>query len=214
MGRPVQRTNDQWLADLNAAGAARDAALADLRGALRAGLPHALAGWLAPDDPHFEALIEETAQETLLRVLARLGQFEGRSRFTTWVQAIAVRIALSELRRRRWRDVSFDSLWERAEAPDEPAWAADPSAGPERQAERADAWERLRRILEGELTPRQRRALAAMMRGMPLEEVARRMGTQRNALYKLLHDARLKVRRRMQREGLPPGELMALFEET
>ncbi|NOH03849.1 MAG: hypothetical protein HND47_18735 [Chloroflexi bacterium] len=32
--------------------------------------------------------------------------FEGRSLFTTWVHKIAIRIALTELRRKRWRDAS------------------------------------------------------------------------------------------------------------
>lgn len=53
---------------------------------------------------------EETAQETLLRVLDRLDSFEGRSQFMTWVYTIAVRIALTELRRKRWKNVSLESM--------------------------------------------------------------------------------------------------------
>ena len=70
------------------------------------------------------------------------------------------------------------------------------------------------RMLAEELTDRQRRAMMAMMGGMPLEEIARRLDTERNALYKLLHDARLKLRRRLEREGLSPGEVLALFEKA
>ncbi len=76
-----------------------------MRALILRGLPYALAGKLDPNSPQFEALAEEVAQETLLKVLAHLDTFEGRSLFTTWVQKIAVREALGELKRRRWRDV-------------------------------------------------------------------------------------------------------------
>ncbi len=47
---------------------------------------------------------------------------------------------------------------------------------------------------------------------MPLEEVARRMGTNRNALYKLIHDARVRLKRRMAREGLNVRDMLAGME--
>ncbi len=207
------RTNEQWLSDLGHPGPAREAALADLRAQVLAGLPRALSPFLSPADPRFEALAEETAQETLLRVLDRLHTFEGRSQFSTWVYKIALRIALSELRRQKWRDVSLDDLLE--EKDDQPAHTrleAGPGVSPERAAERADMLRRVERIIQEELTPHQRTALiAASTGGMPLEEVARRMGMQRNALYKLLHDGRLRLKRRLEREGLTAGEVMAMF---
>lgn len=208
------RTNDEWLTALRHPGAAQEAALADLRAIVLAGLPYALAEWLRPEDPGFAALADEVAQETLVRVLDRLGSFEGRSRFTTWVHTIAVRIGLTELRRRRWRDVSLEAQTEGEGALEEPAWAADPGPGPERQTERVDLLARVTRMLNEELTDRQRQAMTALaLQGLPLEEVARRMGTERNALYKLLHDARLRLKRRLAREGLTPAEVLALFAE-
>ena len=107
-----KRTNEQWISDLSFPGLAQEEALADLRDIIRSGLPYALTNWLSPSDPQFEALAEEVTQDTLLRVLDRLETFEGRSQFTTWVHKIAVRLALTELRRRRWRDVSLDNLVE------------------------------------------------------------------------------------------------------
>jgi RNA polymerase sigma-70 factor (ECF subfamily) len=53
---------------------------------------------------------------------------------------------------------------------------------------------------------------AIHMQGVPMEVVAQRMGTNRNALYKLLHDARLRLKHRLQREGFPPKELLEMFE--
>jgi RNA polymerase sigma-70 factor (ECF subfamily) len=211
----ARRSNSDWLADLRSVGEVRDAALDDLRALILAALPRALSPWLSPSDPRFEALAEETAQETLLRVLSRLDTFEGRSQFTTWVYKIAVRVALSELRRQKWRDVSLDDLLEEKE--DQPAQVrleADPAATPETSAERRDALQRVQRIIASELTERQRTALvAAGVRGMPPDEVARRMGMQPNAFYKLIHDARLNLKRSLEREGLSPAEILAMFGE-
>ena len=207
------RNNEAWLEALNASGLARDTALADLRRLIVAGLGPAIGHPTTPDDPEFSALAEDVAQETLLRVLAHLGSFEGRSRFTTWVLAISVRVVFTELRRRHWKDRSLDQM--EADYDDASAlMPADPAVGPERAAEQANMAALVNRMLAEELTERQRRAMLAMMSGMPLEEIARRLGTERNALYKLLHDARLKLRRRLEREGLTPGEVMSLFEKA
>jgi RNA polymerase sigma-70 factor (ECF subfamily) len=68
-------------------------------------------------------------------------------------------------------------------------------------------------MLSQDLTERQRTALMAIMHGgMPLEEVARRMDTNRNALYKLLHDARKQMRNRLLEKGMTPQEILAVFE--
>lgn len=211
----MPRTNADWLSDLRSTGSLREAALADLRARILSALPRALSPWLSSADPRFEPLAEETAQETLLRVLSHLDTFEGRSQFTTWVYKIAVRVALSELRRQKWRDVSLDDLLE--EKDDQPAQTRleiDPAVGPETAAERADLLDRVRRIIAEGLTDRQRTALVATgVRGMPPDEVARRMGMQPNALYKLIHDARLRLKRRLEREGLTPAEILTLFEK-
>jgi RNA polymerase sigma-70 factor (ECF subfamily) len=211
---PEKRTNAQWLSDLRSTGRSQQAALQDLRAAVVSALPYALAGWLSPSEEGFDSLIEETAQETLLRVLDKLDTFEGRSNFTTWVYKIAVRIALSELRRKRWRDVSLEGLLEDEERPAPPGLMAGAAINPEQAAEQADMLRRVRRIIEEELTQKQRHVLvAARVQGIPVDEVARNMGVKRNALYKLMHDARLKLKRRLAREGLSPDDILAAFEE-
>lgn len=209
-----KRTNEQWLSDLRTPGPDQEVALADLREIVYKGLPYALGKWLPADDPHLDPLIEEVTQDTLLRVLSRLDTFEGRSQFTTWVHKIAVRIALTELRRRKWRDVSLDSLIE-----DQPISAslrlmADKKSGPETSAEQSDMIDQIERLISEELTEKQRQAMIAIsIQGMPLEEVARRMNTSRNALYKLMHDARLRLKRRLAQEGLTPQDVLAIFGE-
>jgi len=207
------RTNEQWLSDLRSKDGTKESALADLRAIIARGLPFALSRWLSPASPQFESLVEEVTQETLLRVLDQLHTFEGRSQFTTWVHKIAIRIALTELRRKRWQDSSLDEMVDNEEMPVSPRILEDTRATPEQIAERADMLARVRRVIDEELTERQRRALIMLgMQGMPMEEAARRLKTNRNALYKLLHDARLRLKQRLHTEGLDAQEVLAAFE--
>lgn len=208
------RSNETWLSDLRGNGQTRETALTDLREVIQHGLPYALSRWLSPDDPLFTPLVEEVTQETLLRVLDQLDTFEGRSMFTTWVHKIAVRIALTDLRRKRWQDSSLDEMLDNEETPPPPRLMADRSPGPEAVAEQTDMVDHIRHILEQELTPKQREALVLLgIQDIPLEEAAKRMKTNRNALYKLLHDARLRLKQRLTAEGLNAQEVLEAFEQ-
>src|SRR5277367_335614 len=97
--------HDDWLERLRPAEAGRDAALEELRGILVRGLMRALGSRGGG-----AAFVEDVAQEALLRILDSLNSFEGRSRFTTWAMTIAIRIGISELRRKRFQDVSLEQL--------------------------------------------------------------------------------------------------------
>ena len=143
------RTNEAWLSDLRNNGTARDAALEDLRVIIQKGLPYALSRWLSPDQPQFNALIDEVTQETLLRVLDQLDTFEGRSRFTTWAYKFAILQAATEVRRQAWtgREVALLDLDERPDPRDDPA----------RHAEAADLASAVRRAMTEVLTPYQRK---------------------------------------------------------
>lgn len=209
-----KRSNEAWLSDLRSAGAVREAALANLRQIILGGLPYALNKWLTSNDPRFDALAEEVTQETLLRVVDRLETFEGRSQFTTWVHKIAVRIALTELRRKRWENISLEDLVESDDSPTLTHLMVDSQAiSPESLVEGDELMGRVQRIIAEELTEKQRQAMVAIaIKGMPLEEVARRMGTNRNALYKLMHDTRLHLKRRLMDEGLTPADVLAVFQ--
>ncbi len=208
-----KRTNDEWLASLRGGGPSREQALVDLGEVIQAGLPHALSKWLSSDDPRFGPLAEEVTQETILRVLARLDSFEGRSQFTTWVYTIAVRVALTELRRARWKEVSLEDVLQPKDDDGEAQELSAGNPGVESVIERKEMMKTLRKVMEKELTEKQRMALMAVTLGeMPLEEVARRMGTERNTLYKLLHDARLKLKRQLEKSGLSTAELLASFD--
>lgn len=207
------RSNEQWLSDLKSAGPTQEAALTDLRSVLRAGLPYALSRYLSPSDPQFDDLAEEIVQDALLRILDDLDTFEGRSKFTTWAHKITLRLALSELRRKRWEDVSLDGMIDTEGGQASIGLMADMGAGPELATEQMDMMSRVERIILEELTEKQRTAMiASKIHGMPLDEVARRLDMNRNALYKLLHDARLRLKKRMAEEGLSPEDVLAAFE--
>jgi RNA polymerase sigma-70 factor (ECF subfamily) len=208
-GRMAERTNQQWLADLQ--GPEHDEALADLRLFLIRGLGYALANRSDIDDEH----LQDFAQDALLKILDNLHTFRGESRFTTWAQKIAVRVAFTELRRLRWQDVSLDELIEAQGMDFVPDMLVDRSASPGQQALQRNFLETLARLIGTELTEKQEQALVAtQIHGMPLEEVARRMESNRNALYKLLHDARQRLKRRMEDEGLSPQDILSAFEPS
>jgi RNA polymerase sigma-70 factor (ECF subfamily) len=201
-----ERTNEQWLTDLR--GPNPDEALADLYDLLVRGLRISLGSYGGGVD----ANAGDFAQEALIKITGNLDSFRGESRFTTWALKIAMNVALTELKRRRWRDVSLQELFARRKAANrEPA---DPQLSPEQVALQNTVLQELRRMVDEDLTDRQREAVVAvLLEGMPISEVARRMGTNQNALYKLLHDARRKLKRQMQAAGLSPQEVLAAFEE-
>ena len=210
----MRRTNEDWLSDLHSAGEQRESALTDLRAIIIDGLPYALSKWILPGDPRFSTLVEEVAQETIFRTLSKLDTFEGRSQFTTWVHTIAVRIALSELRKAKWREVSLDEMQQGNDLDDEAHEMPDQSQSVEKSIENKEMMNMLLQVIQHELTDKQRKALMAVaVQGMPLEEVARRMGTERNAMYKLLHDARVKLKKHLKKHGISPLEILAMFEQ-
>lgn len=199
-----ERSNDQWLAALR--GPKKGVALADLRVLLVRGLRGALHPRLNGVGPS----VEDCVQEALIKILDNLDSFRGESRFTVWAQKIAVRTALAEMRRRKWRNVSLEeAILRHEESENAPT---DPLANPERVATRGVIMAQVRRFIDEELTDRQRRALLAALGEMPLEEIAQRMGTNRNALYKLLHDARQRLKQRMMAEKISPQDVLLAFD--
>jgi RNA polymerase sigma-70 factor (ECF subfamily) len=197
------RTNDEWLESLARAGPARDGAVAELREVLRRGLGKALRGHPGADD----AFLEDITQDAVLKVLDGLPSFRGSSKFTTWAIAVAVRVAFSELRRARWRDVSLGGLTEGglvSEPVTQPATAA--------RAERDELIALMRRVMNTDLTERQRFLLVAELDGVPQAELAARLGLNRNALYKLGHDARQKLKRGLLAAGVTEDDVRGVFE--
>lgn len=204
------RDNDSWMSALRSGGQPRDEALADLQSLLQARLPYGLSRWLSPGDPSFDALVQDAIQETLIRVVDRFETFEGRSQFITWAYKIAIHTALNDLRRQHWRDASLDGL-DNLDEESKPLldFLEDSEATPEASADQREVMDYVKQLIAEELTSRQEAALRAVVfDGVPMEEVARRLNTNRNALYKLMHDARLRLKRRLEQDGYSPQELM------
>jgi RNA polymerase sigma-70 factor (ECF subfamily) len=202
------RTNAEWLSDLK--GPNQDQAIEDLRKVLKRGLIYALASRI---DTDLESQVEDFVQDAILRILDKMDTFRGESQFTTWAQKVAVRVAFTELRRQRWKDISLEDLIPEDSGDFTPLVLSDPSPDPEKRATQALLSEMIETMLNEDLTDRQRTAMLAILQGgMPIEEVARRMDTNRNALYKLLHDARKQMRNRLLEKGLTPDEVIEAFE--
>jgi len=202
------RTNEEWLSDLR--GENQDQAIGDLTKVLKRGLIYALSSRIQTD---LEAQVDDFVQDAVLRILDKMDTFRGESKFTTWAQKVAVRVAFTEMRRQRWKDISIEDLMPEDSGDFTPLVLSDPSPDPEQRTSQTLMLEMVDEMLKTDLTERQRTALMAIMHGgMPLDEVARRMDTNRNALYKLLHDARKQMRSRLVEKGLTPQEVMEVFE--
>jgi RNA polymerase sigma-70 factor (ECF subfamily) len=202
---PVNASETDWPAALRADGKVRDDALR----ALSALLHHRLRAALRHQANVAEADCEDFAQEALLRILTRLDQFQNRSRFETWASAIALNTALARLRRKHWQNISLDTLVaESATLPE--AFLAPVPAEPDDPAKSALLAALARAIAEN-LTERQRAGLDAELRGMPVDQIATLLGAKRNAVYKLLHDARRAIKRRLTDDGFGATDLRNFF---
>jgi RNA polymerase sigma-70 factor (ECF subfamily) len=199
------RTNAQWLAAMISAPAIRDAALRDLRAILLKGLRAALKSRGDASQAH----LEDFAQEALLRVVERYQEFRGTSQFTTWARAIAVNIAFAELRRKRWQDVSLDTLTSEGAQLSAPGVLT--LATIETEDERLRLLETLRRAIDEALTERQRTALRAGFRGLPIDQIVQLLDTNRAAMYKLYHDARRTLKARLEAEGISAETIRHAF---
>jgi RNA polymerase sigma-70 factor, ECF subfamily len=214
----IDRTNDQWLAELTGPSDVQALALEDLRQRLQRGIFYYLSRERSDlshlSNQEITQMAEDLAQDATLRVIDNLDSFRGDSRFTTWATKIAVRVAISDLRRARYKDFSLDGLTANEELiPSTSNTVGNlPDPSPEEAAERAEVLSRISAALEEALTERQYKALVAVaLRGVPLEIVAEQMNTNRNALYKLLHDARRKLRTYLESQGLTMDYLLDLF---
>jgi len=142
----MDRDNETWQTHLDGAGPDQQAALSDLRDALLGGLRRAL----SHRAPVSDAFLEDVVQDSLVRILERLPQFQGRSRFLTWAMSIAIHLAMSELRRQRWKDVSLDEVIAGADVA--PGLAIDDDPGPDARWEREAILDAMYEVIRNGLT--------------------------------------------------------------
>ncbi|MHC4976451.1 MAG: RNA polymerase sigma factor [Planctomycetota bacterium] len=196
------RTNEEWVEGL--CGETPDeAVVADLREFLVRGLRAALR--VRADVG--ESDIEDFAQEATMRVVEKLDQFRGQSRFTTWAMVIGVNVAYAAMRKRSWGDRTMSDLGITASDPVVGDGVAGGGVALSRMV-RGEVIALMRRVIETRLSGRQRAALLAELSGMPQEKILEELGTNLNAMYKLYHDARKSLRGALLEEGLTPEDVM------
>ncbi len=197
----VTQDEREWIAALRGDGPARDQATERLHELLlraarfeisrrRAAMPHVRGG-------DFDDLAQQAASDALMAILAKLDDFRGESRFVTWAYKFALLEAAVRMRRRAWQG---------RELPVEPErWLLIPDSGgsPSARLEHRERLGRITEAIQSELTPRQREILLAVsVQGVPIDVMAERLGTTRGALYKVIHDARKKLRASLGEEGI------------
>lgn len=210
-----RRSNSEWIIALNGNGDEAAAALTDLRAyLLRAAL------FTLQRAVHYVGhlrssilgeLAEDCAQEALTAILQHLGAFRGESQFTTWAYAFAVNTALVAARRERWAPVALDPILEGTES-SRPIRNESGLPDPERHALQAEVMTVIRDGIEQQLTLKQQQVLRALVfEGVPLDEVVRHWGSNRNAVYKLVHDARRKLKTHLMSRGFNVKEILDVF---
>lgn len=206
----AKKENSEWIELLS--GEPDEEALLELRELLVRGLRYTLS---SRTNTNLDAIIEDFVQESLLKILDKLDTFRGESQFTTWAQKIAVRVALTELRRRRWRNTSLDEMMTSKDGESffEPKIMSDPKPSPENRTTREGMISLVQNLIVNELTERQRKAMTmVMLEGMPLEVAAEKLDTNRNALYKLIHDARVRLKKKLSDKGMTSEDVLSVFE--
>lgn len=195
-----------WVLALSSTGAEQQVALRALHALMVRAAAHQV--WrmrgVLPDASHatVDVIVNQAADEAMAALLRKLHTFEGRSAFTTWAFKFAILQAGSDVRRLQWqhREVELRDL----DVERVPGLVHD---GPERHAEGSDLARALAESMRSCLTPHQRRvAVALLVDGVPIDVLAERLGTNRNALYKTVHDVRQRLRTDLTRRGyLPDG---------
>lgn len=209
----TKRTNEQWLAELQSEHPQYETAVADLSRLLTNGLRRGLLSQVKTAALEFDTQAEDFAQEAVLKVLENLETFAGRSKFTTWAHKIAISVALTELRRKRWQDSSLNSLTETDSGDYTPSFVADEAPTPENRTARAELLKYIQNLIENDLTERQRTALVdSVIKGKSTNQIAKQLDMKPNAVYKLLHDARLKLKKSLAQDGYTPGDILQVFD--
>jgi RNA polymerase sigma-70 factor, ECF subfamily len=152
---------------------------------------------LAISGPELDDVAHQAAADALLAVTAKLGQFRGESRFTTWAYKFVMFEVSAKIGRHFWRHPAVPlgaEDWDRL--PDR--FGCDPA----HQAEWRDLFAALRRAVDTELTPRQRAVFVAIvLDDVPLDTLVLTLASSRNAIYKMLFDARRKLRAALAANG-------------
>jgi len=197
----IDQDSRQWLGRLRSSGRERDAAIGELHvllvraASFEINRRRAMLAQLRGGD--HEDLAQQSADDALVAILAKLDEFRGDSRFTTWAYKFALYEAAAKVRKRSWQGREIPLAAE--------AWllVADRGACPHADVEMTYLLAALREGIKHDLTPHQRDVLVALaLNEVPIDVLAERLNTTRGALYKALHDARQKLRAGLSARGM------------
>jgi RNA polymerase sigma-70 factor (ECF subfamily) len=213
-----QRDNQTWLEDLNTSGDSQMAAIADLRNILlRASLyffNRNVGDFQGLSQAEILQRAEDCAQDALMAVMEHLSDFRGDSKFSTWAYKFAINKAMMFARHERWKGFSLDELTETGESNYSEWVVQDKYDGlaPEQSAIQSELRTLIRNVIEQDLTEKQRQVLLLMVfNEVPMDEVVWRLKTNRNSVYKLLHDARRRLKSCLLERGFEANEILASF---
>ena len=157
------------------------------------------AGSIQVSGPELDDIVNQAGDDALMAIKAKVADFRGESRFTTWAYRFVVFEVSTKVGRHCWQ--------RRPTALEPDAWEQMPDVltpSPEEHAEQRELLETLRAAIEEELTELQRRVFVAIaLNQVPMDAFARELGSNRNAVYKTLFDARRKLRACLAAAGLP-----------
>ena len=199
-GAGLDRESREWVQALTASGPEQRAAverLHDLLLRVARGEINRRRGSLRIAGPELDDLAHHAAADAVMAVVGKVAQFRGESRFTTWAFRFVIFDLSRKLSRHFWRNpavVMAAEDWDRL--PDRFGLS------PGRRAEWQDLVAALRRAVDEDLTAHQRQIFVAIvLQEVPLDVLVSELGTNRNAIYKSLFDARRKLRRSLAANG-------------
>jgi RNA polymerase sigma-70 factor, ECF subfamily len=151
--------------------------------------------------PEFDDLAQQAADDALVTVLGKLDEFRGLSRFTTWAYTFVMFEVSGKVAQHAWRRYAPEPGHQHSvQVPDALAHLPE-----ERFEERARL--DVLALAIGELTARQREVFVAVaLNEVPIDLLAVKLGSNRNAIYKSLFDARRRLRARLAAAGHPVGQ--------
>jgi len=212
----VQRTNEEWIRDLGSGSDNQSAAIEELSNVLlRAALytiQRQLGNLAQFSQLEVRQLAEDCAQDAVVTLLKHLPDFRGDSKFLTWAYKFAVNIGLTMARHEQWKGVSLDDLEDQPFPKDRAFEENLNGSSPELAAMRGEVWEILSATIRDELTEKQKLVIQWMIFDeVPMDVVVQHLDTNRNAVYKLLHDARSKFKKSLQAHGIGVDESLDLY---
>ncbi|GIL27796.1 sigma-70 family RNA polymerase sigma factor [Actinocatenispora comari] len=201
----IDQESRRWLRDLAPRGPAREAACRELYPLLLRIAKFEVrrrAPLLALNGPELEDIAHQAAADALMAVSERLDRYRGEARFTTWAGKFVIFNVATKMNRHFWRrhEVSYEMEdWSRL--------AARFEAGPADEVQAKEFAAVVSSAVEENLSERQRLVfVATVLDGMPMNVLAEQLGSNQNALYKVLFDARKKLRTALVASGHLPGE--------